>query len=153
MIGGLMPLYDSSIEAGRSLLGTVFAPLRLPWRLVGALDLVEDALQDVRPMRSEVATIRKQSEPLAELLSALDSLKGDLVARLDGLYKLTATLEEVETDLDENVAQVIGKLTVLHETVLALQDDVQRITNRLPDPDAPGPLERAREALTGSGAE
>ena len=149
MIGGLMPLYNSSVEVGRSLLGTVFAPLRLPWRLVGALDLVEDALQDVRPMRSEVATIRKQSEPLSELLSALDSLKADLVARLDGLYKLTATLEEVETDLDENVAQVIGKLTVLHETVLALQDDVQRITNRLPDSEARGPLERAREALTG----
>ena len=149
MIGGLMPLYNSSVEVGRSLLGTVFAPLRLPWRLVGALDLVEDALQDVRPMRSEVATIRKQSEPLSELLSALDSLKADLVARLDGLYKLTATLEEVETDLDENVAQVIGKLTVLHETVLALQDDVQRITSRLPDPEARGPLERAREALTG----
>ena len=146
-----MPLYTSSVDAGRSLLGTVLAPLRLPWRLVGALDLVEDALQDIRPMRSEVVAIRKQSEPLSELLSALDGLKADLVTRLDALYKLTATLEEVETDLDENVAQVTGKLTVLHETVLALQDDVQRITNRLPDPDAPGPLERAREALTGGG--
>lgn len=40
----------------------------------------------------------------------------------------------------------------MHRTVASLKDDVQRITDRLRDPNAPGPLERAREVLTGGDA-
>ena len=37
----------------------------------------------------------------------------------------------------------------MHKTVSGLQDDIPRITDRLPD-STRGPLEKARDALTGS---
>ena len=40
----------------------------------------------------------------------------------------------------------------MHRTVGDLKGDVERITERLPDPSTPGPLEKARDVLTRSGA-
>jgi len=37
----------------------------------------------------------------------------------------------------------------MQETLRALQEDVQRVTERLPDPNAPGPLGKARDLITG----
>lgn len=111
-----------------------------------------DALADVSLIRSEVVRIRQQSESLDELLPALNALKQDLGGRLDSLHEIVNGLEGIESDLDTTVAGLVNQLGALHQTVLTLQDDVQRFTDRLPDPDAPGPLERARDALTG-GAE
>ena len=129
----------------------LLAPLRLPGRLLEALEIAAAALQEVRPLRDEVVRIRKQSESLDQLLPALESLKADLGGRLDSVHHLVQTLEGVEEHMDTTVANLGRQLTAVHETVLSLQDDVQRITNRLPDPDEPGPLERARDALTGRG--
>ena len=133
------------------LLDTALAPLRVPTRLVRALDMVTEALADVPPMRDEVVTIRKQSESLDELLPALESMKTELAGRLDSMQKAMGALEGIEDDLDHTVKQLLVRMDAMHETVLSLQDDVQRITDRLPDPDDAGPLERARDALTGGG--
>lgn len=127
----------------------LLAPLRLPARLLGAVEMAVDALADVSLIRSEVVRIRQQSESLDELLPALNALKHDLGGRLDSLREIVNGLEGIESDLDTTVAGLVNQLGALHQTVLTLQDDVQRFTDRLPDPDAPGPLERAREALTG----
>ncbi len=129
----------------------LFAPLRLPARVLEAVEMTADALADVRVIRSEVVRIRKQSESLDELLSALNALKRELGGRLDSLHEIVNGLEDVETHLDTTVAGLVAQLGALHQTVRTLQDDVQRFTDRLPDPDAPGPLERARDALTGGG--
>jgi chromosome segregation ATPase len=113
--------------------------------------MVTEALADVPPMRDEVVTIRKQSESLDELLPALESMKTELAGRLDSMQKAMGALEGIEDDLDHTVKQLLVRMDAMHETVLSLQDDVQRITDRLPDPDDAGPLERARDALTGGG--
>ena len=149
---GSSPLVPSpAATPPRALVTDLLAPLRLPGRLVAALESAVDALQEVRPIRADVGRIRKQSESLDELLPALESLKADLGGRLDGLHHLVETLEGVEEHMDTTVADLGRQLTAVHQTVLHLQDDVQRITNRLPDPNEPGPLERARDALTGGG--
>lgn len=40
-------------------------------------------------------------------------------------------------------------LRAMHETVAGLKEDVQRITDRLPDRDR-GPLEKAKDVLAGN---
>lgn len=127
----------------------LLAPLRLPERVVQAIESASDALQHVPPMRDEVIRIREQSEPLKEILPALEAMKEDLGGRLDSLHQVVQGLEGIETALDERVASLSQEIAALHKTVGDLQADVQRVTERLPDASAPGPLERARDIITG----
>ncbi len=146
-----VPTPETAMTGGGRLVTALVAPLRLPARVVELAEMAADALADVGAIRTEVVRIRRQSESLDELLPALNSLKQDLGGRLDSLHEIVNGLEGIESDLDTTVAGLVGQLTALHQTVASLQDDVQRITHRLPDPDEPGPLERARDALTGGG--
>jgi len=144
-----MPSTETPEDRGPGLLTGLLAPLRLPERVVRAVEAVADSLQHVGPLRAEVVRIRKQSEPLNELLPAVEAMKEEMGTRLDSLHEVVVALEGVETHLDTIVEGIVGQLATMHKTVLDLQDDVQRFTDRLPDPDAPGPLERARDAITG----
>ena len=135
-------------SGGESLLGGLLSPLRLPERVVNAIEDIAERLEDVRPMRENVETIREQSSDLAELLPALTSMKEDLGGRLDSLHECIVELEDIEKGLDKRVADLCQEITAMRATVEGLQGDVERITERLPDPEAPGPLERARDLLT-----
>ncbi len=137
--------------AHERLLRGLLAPLRLPDRIVGAIEAGAEALDQIAPMRAEIVRIRKQSEPLAELPPTVEKMNEQLRSRLDSLHETVVRLERVESHLDERVGAVVQELTAVHATVRGLQDDVERVTDRLPDQDAPGPLERARDVLTGGG--
>ena len=130
------------------MLGALMAPLRLPERVVDAVERAAEALEHVGPMREEVVQVRKQSEPLADILPAIKDLNENIANRLDSLQTLVKSLERVEAHLDSTVENLVGELSAMHRTVRALQDDVERVTDRLPDPDEPGPLGKARDALT-----
>jgi len=61
----------------------------------------------------------------------------------------------LEGDDSHLVAAVGGldrKVSAMHKTLSGLQNDVQSVTDRLPDPNR-GPLEKARDALTGSSSD
>ncbi len=50
----------------------------------------------------------------------------------------------------EAIAARLGlRVGELQRTLARVQGDVEDATEHLPDPDAPGPIARAREALTG----
>ena len=143
--------HDRAREGRAGLVGGLLAPLRLPARVVVAIEDIAEAVRDVRPMREEVETIREQSSDLAELLPALTSMKEDLGTRLGSLHECIVELEGIEAGLDKRVGGLCQEITAMHRTVGGLKGEVGRITERLPDPDAPGPLERARDVLTGGG--
>ena len=42
----------------------MLAPLRLPERVIDALDSLAEAAREVGPMRSELTRVREQTEPL-----------------------------------------------------------------------------------------
>ncbi|MDQ4071754.1 MAG: hypothetical protein M3088_02610 [Actinomycetota bacterium] len=48
--------------------------------------------------------------------------------------------------------ELVGELRVLHENVTGLKGDVEKLTERMLNPDR-GPLEKARDALTSSTTE
>ncbi len=159
----------------------LLTPFRLPERALRSLEALAGAAQHLGPMRSELTLVREgigslpdlierirkqtesvpgmlptveriseQAEPLAEVLPALDHLEGSLGKRLDALHELIVALEGDESHLIKAVEALGDDLESMHKTVSGLQDDVQRITDRLPD-SSKGPLEKARDALTGSG--
>ena len=76
-------------------------------------------------------------------------MKEDIGGRLDGLRDCMTHLEEIEGGLDARVADLSKEITAMRKTVEGLQQDVQSVTDRLPDPGR-GPLEKARDVLTGA---
>ena len=150
------------------MLAGLLAPLRLPERVIDALDSLVDAVQELSPMRLELTRVRKQTEPLpelmpamerlikqteplSELLPALDSMKKELREELQQLRELIVALEGDESHLNATAGKLVDELLAMHKTLAGLQDDVQGVTERLPDPSK-GPLQKAHDALTGGAA-
>ncbi len=129
-----------------SVLEGLLAPLRLPERVLNTLT---GAARDVGLIRSEVTRVREQTEPLDGLLPALERLERGLEARLDALGEVVGALENEESFLNKSVMQLARELGALHKTVAALQDDLQRVTEHLPD--GRGPLQAVRNAFTSDG--
>ena len=138
-------------DRGEGLLGGLLAPLRLTERVVRAIEAGAEALDQIPTIRAEIVRIREHSEPLDELLPALENMKQELRTRLDSLHDVAVKLERIESHLDGSVAGLLQEMTAMHKTVSGLQDDVERVTDRLPNQDAPGPLERVHDALTSGG--
>jgi len=114
-------------------------------------DLIERTrkqTEDVPAMPPVVQRISEQAEPLSEMLPALDRLEESLGKRLDSLTEMIVALEGDESHLNKTVGSLNEEICAMHGTIRALQDDVQRVTDRLPDPDR-GPLEKAKDVLTG----
>ena len=121
--------------------------------LLPALDRLEAALAPrLDALHAELVRVREQTEPMGLLLPALDHLEQTLASRLDAMHELVKALEGEESHLGKRMDHIATELGSMHKTLAALQDDLQRVTDRLPDPDEKrGPLEAARDVLTGSG--
>ena len=133
-----------------SALDGLLAPLRLPERVIKALESLPDAAADLRAIRSELSQVREQTKPLAELLPALERLEQSLGAHLDSLQTTVRALEGNESHLNKTAQQLVRELSGMHETLGSLQDDVQSVTDRLPDPaEKRGPMQAAKDVLTG----
>ncbi len=154
-----------------SVLTGLLAPLRLPERVLEALD-------ELRPMRLELTRVREQTEPMTELLPALKRLEEGLGARLDAVHGVVAALESEESHLnsttkelgakvgalsdvlapvddrldtiERTVQELAGEVRTLRETLVGVKDDLQRTTGLRGDR---GVVERARDALTGGNQE
>ena len=113
--------------------------------------------QQVPQMLSLVRRISKQAEPLDEMLPALERLETSMTERLDGVRDLIAQLESDESHLNQTVERLDGRMAEVLDTLVGLKADVGRVTDRMPDPNERGPLEKvkdvAKEALSGSGAQ
>ncbi len=55
---------ETAREGGGGVLAGLLAPLRLPERVIDALDSLAEAAREVGPMRSELTRVREQTEPL-----------------------------------------------------------------------------------------
>jgi diacylglycerol O-acyltransferase / wax synthase len=120
--------------------------------LMPAVERLVKQTEPVAGLVPAVEEIRKQAEPLAELLPALERIEERLGSRLDSVHQVVKALESDDSYLNKAVKELRGELEAMHKTVAALQDDVQRATDRLPDPgEKRGPLQTARDVLTGSG--
>jgi len=150
-----------------SVLAGLLAPLRLPERVLQALD-------QLRPMRLELTRVREQTAPLPDLLPALQRLEEVLGTRLDAVYDVVMALESDESHLNRTtndlgakvgalsdvvapvgdrlatmervIHDLAGEVAAIHETIVGVKDDIQRTTGLRGDR---GMMERARDVITG----
>lgn len=164
--------------AAPSLLSGLLAPLRLTERALEALVDAATALREVRgelsamreqteplaelvpltrqlmaivePMPPTVERISAQAEPLEEMLPSLERLEQAVVSRLEEAHETMEALERDEARLNEQVATLCREIGDLKDIITGLKGDVERITERLPDPSH-GPLDKVRDVLSGGG--
>ncbi|MDQ3632134.1 MAG: hypothetical protein M3417_12860 [Actinomycetota bacterium] len=122
--------------------GNLLAPLRLPERVLEALD----ELAELRSIRLELTRVREQTEPLGELLPALKGLNEDLGTRLDALHEILAPVDERLTTIERTTGELASEMRALHETVRAVQEDIQRMSGLRGER---GLAERARDRIVG----
>jgi len=160
---------ETARDGGGGMLAGLLAPLRLPERLIDALGSLVEAGRELSLVRVELTRVReqteplaelmpgverliKQTEPLSELLPALDSMKKELREELQELRELIVALEGDESHLNVTARKLVDELVAMHKTVDELQDDVQSVTERLPDASK-GPFQKAHDVLTGGAAD
>jgi hypothetical protein len=120
------------------MLATIRNLARLPQLAVDASGAVVDIAQRVAALQLIVA------DRLAALDRAVEEVLVVLPAVADDLRGVRATVVPVE----EGFAAVLASVARLAATSSACGRSPSR-SSSLPDPDAPGPIARARDALTG----
>ena len=65
---------------------------------------------------------------------------------------MIVALEGDESHINATARKLVDELVAMHKTVDGLQDDVQSVTERLPDASK-GPLQKAHDVLTGGAAD
>lgn len=116
--------------------------------LAELVPLTEEIKAQIEPMPPGVERISRQAEPLEELLPALERLEQAVVGRLETVHDTMRAIERDEARLNDQVETLCGEIGTLQENVSGLKGDLERITERLPDPTH-GPLDKVREAFTG----
>ncbi len=165
---------------GGNLLSGLIAPLRLPERALQALDALAGAAGVLGEIRSELATVREQIEPLAELVPLARGIKRQVDPMPPTVERISAQAEPLETLLPslENLERaVVERLEAAQETMQSLERQESQLNDRVEFlggeiatlhqtvsglqgdveriierlPDPTrGTLEKARDALTGA---
>jgi hypothetical protein len=126
----------------------------------GPSSLVIDA---ARLTGGVVQTVAQLPETIGDRLSALDCGLQDILALLPAAVADLASVRTIVERQDARVQVAVERVAAIEQIAARLEtqtSDVQQrvarvqalletAVERLPDPDAPGPLARARDALTG----
>ena len=140
--------------------GSVRTLMRLPQQLGDALlaatdsarsvdRSVREALAALRGVASDVERVRATVEPQHARVAAIESGLPVVAAEVE---RIRATVEPQHLRVEEiqhTVARLEERLAELQQALQTVEGTVEEATDRLPDPDAPGPLARARDTLTG----
>lgn len=112
---------------------------RLPGRLAAA---AETAIDRLGALEGSVRDIASLLPGIARDVSSLGAELTGLRAGAEPQLQRVAVIEETAARLEARVVEVQAALS-------RLEGAVRGAVDRLPDPDAPGPLARAKDALTG----
>jgi methyl-accepting chemotaxis protein len=128
------------------MLKTVRGVARLPVLLVDAAQATSDAARQL-PALQRVVTDRLGSidRSVRQVLALLPTITADIEAVRE---TVEPQLQQVSA-IEQTIARLDGRLADLQSTLAALKGDVEEAADHLPDPDAPGPLARARDILGG----
>lgn len=122
--------------------GNLLAPLRLPERVLEALD----ELAELRAIRLELTRVREQTEPLDELLPALERLNEDLATRLGALHETLAPVDERLVTIERTTGELVTEVKAIHESLRGVDENIQRMSGLRGER---GLAERARDRVVG----
>jgi hypothetical protein len=120
---------------------------------LGSLDSgVRDVLALLRASAAALERVRATVEPQHERVAAIErglAILPGLAADLERVRAIVEPQHGRVVGIEQAVAHLDLHLSELQETLTLVKHDVEDATARLPDPDAPGPIRRARETITG----
>ena len=145
-LGELLPTLEHLEERLVTQLDSLHEQTEPLGKLLPALEHLEERLS------TQLDSLHEQTEPLGKLLPALEQLEERLSTRLDSVHEVVVALESEDSHLNTTAAELRGEVVAMHRTLSGLQDDVQSVTERLPDASR-GPLEKAKDVLTGGAAQ
>ena len=106
--------------------------------LIGVAGDLERVLATIEPQHARVAAIERGLDILPAVAADLAQVRATVEpqhARVEVIQHAVGRLEE--------------RLAELQRTLQVLETNVEDATEKLPDSDAPGPIARARDTLTG----
>jgi hypothetical protein len=139
---------------------SLLAPVRLPQRALESLDALGEAARRLVHLEDAVLghleSLDQAGRDIAADLAATVADVRSLHSHVTLLEGGVTRIADVVADLDARVASVDSaiprlerEVTATRQTLASLKTDVEDVSEHLPDPDSPGPIARAREAITG----
>jgi chromosome segregation ATPase len=113
---------------------------------------IEQGLAILPALAADLQATRATIEPQHARVAAIEDAIAGLAAVSADLGAVRATIEpqhERVATIEAAVARVEALLGEVRGALVRLEGGVEEAAERLPDPDAPGPIARAREAITG----
>ena len=111
------------------MLAGLLAPLRLPERVIEALESLAEAGREVGPMREELTRVREQTEPLANLMPAVERLieqterVPEVARNVERIREEAKPLAELLPALDSVREELSGQLERLGALIVALEGE------------------------------
>ncbi len=100
--------------------------------MLKALDALAESARELGPIRSELTRVGKQTEPLAELIPALEGIRSDLGNRLDSVREVVQALESDQSHLNRTVGDLGVKVSALNATLAPVGDRLVAIEGTMP---------------------
>jgi predicted nuclease with TOPRIM domain len=116
-------------DAGGGVLAGLLAPLRLPERVIEALESLAEAGREVGPMRKELTRVREQTEPLAGLMPAVERLieqtepVPEVARNVERIREEAKPLAELLPALDNVKKELSEQLERLGAVIVALEGE------------------------------
>jgi hypothetical protein len=121
--------------------------------LTGLPQQIGDGIRTTEEITRRLAELQRiLSARLGGIDQGVQGLAGVLPAVAAEVQRVRETVEpqqERVAVIEAGVLRLEQRLADLAATLELLRQDVDNATDLLPDPDAPGPLARAREAIAG----
>ena len=145
------------------MLSTLRTVTRLPRLIAAAAEATTEAAQQLATLQpaitsrlsavaDDLARIRSTVEPQHQRIAAIQdglAILPQLATSVDELHSTTTPQLKRITTIEHALSRLEAHTAHLQRTLSQLKGDVEGATEHLPDPDASGPLARARDALTG----
>ncbi len=109
------------------MLGGLLAPLRVPERVLEALDALVASTRELSPMRSELTRVREQTKPLAEMGVMLERMNEELGAKLDGVHGVVVEMESERSHLNLTSIELGAKVGALHDALAPVDERLATI--------------------------
>jgi methyl-accepting chemotaxis protein len=130
-----------------SVLDRITAPIVLPQRLLEGVDAMVEALAELpsfeRAVLERLDSMDSRLETMATNMEAVRDSAADLAG---SGHELVGAMARIEARVEDPIAV---DLHSVREQLDKLTARIDGLAERLPDPSAPGPIAKAREAITG----
>jgi hypothetical protein len=121
----------------------VASPLGLSRRLAASIGNSIDAAGELPVFQQEVLEhLASMDEVMSEHMSSMDDNTAALIEILGPMRDHIAELNTRSVEIERATGE-------LQRRLITVERSVQTISDRVPDPHAPGPLAKARDAITG----